>query len=43
MRYIDKWGQSKITTGSAVANVPGDFTLTPEFAGFYSDPTICPG
>ena len=28
---IDRWGQSKITTGSAVANVLGDFTLTPEF------------
>ena len=31
-------GQSKITTGSAVANVLGDFTLTPEFMGCYSDP-----
>ena len=23
------WGQSKITTGFAVADIPGDFTLTP--------------
>ena len=27
----DGWGQSKITTGFAIANDPGDFTLTPEF------------
>ena len=33
VRCIDRWGQSKITTGSAVADVLGDFTLTPEFAG----------
>ena len=37
----DRWGQSKITTGSAVANVIGDFTLTPAFqvsVYFYSAP-----
>ena len=27
----DRWGQSKITTGPAIANVIDDFTLTPEF------------
>ncbi|MDE0283943.1 MAG: hypothetical protein OXN26_05260, partial [Gammaproteobacteria bacterium] len=27
----DGRGQSKITTGSAVANILSDFTLTPEF------------
>ena len=40
MRYVDRWGQSKITTGPAVANVIDDFTLTPAFTGFYSDPGI---
>ena len=40
MRCIDRWGQSKITTGSAAANVLGDFTLTPEFKGFDPDPGI---
>ena len=37
----DRWGQSKITTGSAVVSVIGDFTLTPAFqvsVYFYSDP-----
>lgn len=27
----DRWGQSKITTGFAVTNVLGNFTLTPAF------------
>ena len=30
---VDRWGQSKITTSPAVANVIGDFTLTPAFSG----------
>ena len=36
----DGRGQSKITTDSAVANVMGDFTLTPEFMSLCSDPGI---
>lgn len=40
LNSVDRGGQSKITTGSAAANVLGDFTLTPEFIGFYSDPMI---
>ena len=40
MTPVGWWGQSKITTGVAVANVLGDFTLTPEFSGNCVDENV---
>ncbi len=40
MRCTDRWGQSKIAENVGNSRTDGDFTLTPEFMGFYSDPGI---